>query len=93
MTAAFRATTGPKRAVTGASTTPTAIALVLSSRLEPPGAKMAVEANGLVPWEMADHTCASDHADWAGSPHPQVRTEAGWPPVHTGHHTTTAATR
>lgn len=82
-------TTGPKAQVTGARTTPTRVPDVFDSRLAPSGTLTTPEKNGLCRWAMAQAGQAMNHTSWAGSPHAEVRVEAGCP-SHTCHQRTTA---
>src|SRR5271165_6220466 len=85
VSATLVAVTGPKSHVTGASTTPTNVPEVFDNRLAPSGTFTAPEKKRLWRWAMAQAGHAMNHTSCAGSPHPQVRVEAGWPD-QTCHH-------
>src|ERR1700722_17500820 len=91
VSATLVAVTGPKSHVTGARTTPTSGPEVFDSRLAPRGTFTAPEKNRLCPWVMAQAGQAMNQTSCAGSPHPQVSTEEGWPD-QTCHHRRTAGT-
>ena len=83
------AVTGPNSHVTGARTTPTSGPEVFESRLAPCGTLTAPEKNRLCRWVMAQAGQAMNQTSCAGSPHPQVSAEEGWPD-QTCHHRTMA---
>src|ERR1700733_7381456 len=91
VSATLVAVTGPKSQVTGARTTPTSGPEVFESRLAPCGTLTAPEKNTLCRWVMAQAGQAMNQTSCAGSPHPQVSTEEGWPD-QTCHHRRTAGT-
>src|ERR1700728_3220528 len=91
VSATLVAVTGPKSHVTGARTTPTSGPEVFESRLAPCGTFTAPEKNTLCKWVMAQAGQAMNQTSCAGSPHPQVSIEEGWPD-QTCHHRTMAGT-
>ena len=91
VSATLVAATGPKSHVTGARTTPTSGPEVFERRLAPCGTLTAPEKNTLCAWAMAQAGQAMNQTSCAGSPHPQVSSEEGWPD-QTCHHRRTAGT-
>src|SRR6266571_6647750 len=92
VSATFSEATGPKSQVTGASGTPRARTLVLSSRLMPAGTCTRVVRKRLWPWLIAYAGQAKNHTNDEGSPQPHTMVEVGCP-VHTCHHIATPAPR
>src|SRR6202167_342065 len=91
VSATLVAVTGPRSQVTGARTMPTSGPEVFESRLAPCGTFTAPEKNTLCRWVMAQAGHAMNQTSCAGSPHPQVSTDEGWPD-QTCHHRRTAGT-
>src|SRR5271165_1597832 len=89
VSATLVAATGPKSHVTGANTTPIKVPDVFDRRLAPSGTFTAPEKMRLWRWAMAQAGQAMNQTSWAGSPHPQVRVDEGWPD-HTCHQSATA---
>src|SRR6266568_1965477 len=92
VSATFSEATGPKSQVTGASRTPRASTLVLSSRLMPPGTCTCVVKNKLWPWLMAYCGQARNHTNDEGSPQSHTIAELGCP-LQTCHHIAMPAAR
>src|ERR1700678_205182 len=89
VSATLVAVTGPNSHVTGARTEPTSGPEVFESRLAPCGTLTTPEKNRLCRWVMAQAGQAMNQTSCAGSPHPQVSAEEGWPD-QTCHHRTMA---